>query len=637
MAPLTALFLALAALPGISTADVLKLIEVADGGRTFFDARIPLDNGRVVTSADHDGDGIVDLFSVSQAGGAVIQLNEPLEDPFTFAFPIAISPDGQTLLYGVDGNAGLRLYSVPVTGPATASVRLDQEVAWDLDFNRALISDDGQWAVFEGNQDDEVDYGIFSVPITGPSDAMVKLNPTQEGSNAFGLALIPGSQSATFLFREDLAGRRDVLYQAPVDGSSPAIKIADLGRFGISYFATDAHVVFYRDQALYSVPVGGPPESTVQISFTPEANESISASFFSATPDGQTVVYRVTERDAENTRFTRLYSVPITGPGDASISLMPDGQDLVEYEVASNSRVVYDIRTAEGGRALWSTPIDGPNTEAVRLSPEPQFPNRGSSTFQVSPDGSWVVFQGILRTDQQSELWSVPTLGPSSAAITLSPQLPAASDVFFDFTISPDSQRVAYRVDLEVNDRWDLYSIEIDGPRGSGIKLNGPLASGGDVCANGANCYRFAPDSRRVIYEADADADRQQEVFIADDGQAAAAWVETETTVLEGSGTTLTVDIGAPSVFPVTMDIEQTGGNASPADYSLNRKVVIAPGETTKVIPLSVIDEAVTEPDETARLTLTNIENAAPGSPLTTVIRIKPFGVMFFDGFEPED
>lgn len=245
-----------------------------------------------------------------------------------------------------------------------------------------------------------------------------------------------------------------------------------------------------------------------------------------------------------------------------------------------------------------------------------------------------VVFQADLDEQGVQELWSAPIAGPANASIKLSPPLASNRSVFFDFVISPDSQRVAYRLDLDANDVWDLYGVGIAGPTGSGIKLNGPMASGGDVCANSANCYRFAADSRRVVYEAEVDANNEIELFIADDGLASATFLEVAQTVYEGSVAVLQIDIGTPSVLPVTMDVVQTGGTATTADYTLNGAVQIPPGSTTANVPVTLIADPEADAGETLELSLTNIQNAAMGLPFTTVLTIRPEGEIFSDGFE---
>src|SRR5207244_4314495 len=112
------------------------------------------------------------------------------------------------------------------------------------------------------------------------------------------------------------------------------------------------------------------------------------------------------------------------------------------------------------------------------------------------------------------------------------------------FRISPDSSRVVYVADAEVDGVAELYSVPLDGSAAP-VKLNGALVSGGDVrstCggyaispdstsvayrAHEPQHERFAPfaitsDSTRVVYMADAEIDGQPELFATPiDGSAA--------------------------------------------------------------------------------------------------------------------
>jgi hypothetical protein len=72
--------------------------------------------------------------------------------------------------------------------------------------------------------------------------------------------------------------------------------------------------------------------------------------------------------------------------------------------------------------------------------------------------------------------------------------------------VSPDGTRVVYLADLEVNERWELYSVRIGG--GAPTKLNGPLVSAGDVAT-----FALAPDGVNVVYRADQEVDQQVEIY----------------------------------------------------------------------------------------------------------------------------
>ncbi len=68
---------------------------------------------------------------------------------------------------------------------------------------------------------------------------------------------------------------------------------------------------------------------------------------------------------------------------------------------------------------------------------------------------------------------------------------------------------VVFRADREINNQIDLYRAELDGS--DIIKLNGPLAPGGNV-----KTFSIAPDGRHVAYLADEDNVGTDELYLAD-------------------------------------------------------------------------------------------------------------------------
>jgi len=78
-----------------------------------------------------------------------------------------------------------------------------------------------------------------------------------------------------------------------------------------------------------------------------------------------------------------------------------------------------------------------------------------------------------------------------------------------DSQISPDSSRVVYRADQEADGLVELFSVPISGPTGPVIKVNGPLATGGN-----AGLFQISRDSGRVIYMADQDTNDFLELYM---------------------------------------------------------------------------------------------------------------------------
>jgi len=138
---------------------------------------------------------------------------------------------------------------------------------------------------------------------------------------------------------------------------------------------------------------------------------------------------------------------------------------------------------------------------------------RGDVTdFQITPDGSKVVYIADQNTDNVFELFVVPIEG--GAPLKLNAPLVANGDVlnparFFEavaFQISPDGSRVVYSADQNIDDVFELFSVSING--GPVVKLNGNLTSDGDI-----ELFKISPDGTRVVYFADQDINDVPELF----------------------------------------------------------------------------------------------------------------------------
>jgi len=63
--------------------------------------------------------------------------------------------------------------------------------------------------------------------------------------------------------------------------------------------------------------------------------------------------------------------------------------------------------------------------------------------------------------------------------------------------------------DQQTDTVFELYSVPITGPATEGVKLNGPLVLNGNV-----KTFRISPDSGRVLYIADQDIDNTYELYM---------------------------------------------------------------------------------------------------------------------------
>jgi len=135
-----------------------------------------------------------------------------------------------------------------------------------------------------------------------------------------------------------------------------------------------------------------------------------------------------------------------------------------------------------------------------------------NSDFLISPDSSRVVYWADQQVDDIYELYSVPLAGPHSAGVKLNGALVAGGNIFCEgYQISPDSSRVVYLADQQTDEVFELYSVPLAGPASSGVKLNRALVAGGDV----KDTFQVGPHSSRVVYLADQQIDERWELYSA--------------------------------------------------------------------------------------------------------------------------
>jgi len=182
--------------------------------------------------------------------------------------------------------------------------------------------------------------------------------------------------------------------------------------------------------------------------------------------------------------------------------------NVADYQISSNSQyVVYRAdQLTDGVDELFSVPIDLSNT-AVRLNSVLTNQGNVTETFQISPDGNYVIYLADQNTDNVFELFSAPIDG-SSAAVKLNGDLVSNGNVLSSFKISPDSSRVIYQADQNNNDIFELFSAPIDGSA-SASRLNSNLPSGGDVLGD----FKISSDSSHVVYLADQNNNQVNELY----------------------------------------------------------------------------------------------------------------------------
>ncbi len=270
------------------------------------------------------------------------------------------------------------------------------------------------------------------------------------------------------------------------------------------------YVVYLVDQdvvgvpELYSVPIAGGARTKLNMDFYALPGQ---VRDFVISPTSNRVYYAA---DGEVNNVIELWRVDIDGGASTRLNAeITSSYDIFEYAVGvttgGSERVVYRVgRTVQGEHELWSVPGTGSSASAGKISRSTVTGGGVDPYFQISPNGTRVVYSADATDNGSFNLYSVAITGGSSTQ--LNGALGGAAGVEPDFVISPDSTKVAYRSDELTDNVLELYSVPITG--GTPIKLNSVLPSGGDVAEQA-----IAADNLHVIYRADQVSDGVNELF----------------------------------------------------------------------------------------------------------------------------
>lgn len=398
----------------------------------------------------------------------------------------ALGPDGSRVVV-----RGYDLESVPIAGdepPATiggtAFVDYVLEFAVTGDSSRVVF------ILYPGPGQSE----LFSVPIDGSQPAIRISHDLASHGTVSIFALSPDGARAVYGTRPN-AAELTALFSTPVDGSQPAVRLTPFHVGGRRIDFADVrvgsqHVTYRSDQItdevfeLFSVPIdgSGPP---VQLNPALMTGGDVQSGF-QVDPDGTRVLF--TADHPVDEQF-QLYSVPIAGGSAQLLSgALAAGGDVQPGPGISpdGQRVVYRAdQTVAGQIELFSAPIDG-SAAAVQLS-GPMIPEgdvQGFSPFlqlfAFSPVTARVAYLADQDVDERFELNLASLDAPldgSQPARKVSGALIAAGDVW-DFALSGHGERIVYRADAEVDERFELYLVEIEK---TAKELDGSPAPAGPV------------------------------------------------------------------------------------------------------------------------------------------------------------
>ena len=384
----------------------------------------------------------------------------------------------------------------------------------------------GEWVAFVGDVESAGADAVYAMRRNG-SD-LHRLSPLAAAGAIAQLAFSPDGRR--LLYRGDLEvdGLGEIWSVAPWESAAAAVKLnGALTGAGALYFRVPevgdrlAYVVDTGSgKEAWSVPFTGPSPLGVRLDPPAVGDETLLNVFFR--PDGAHLLIQFHDIVATS---ARVFTVPTAGPLAAAILLAdetPGGcAPLAATFTPDSTHLLYGGFCPPGAAftQLWSVPSTGPAAAAVSLAGS--FASGGQiQGLAISPDSQRLVFSADRLVDERSDLWSVPVAGPAAALVQLNPSLVTNGDVKNNFRISPDSTRVAYIADQLSDERFFPYSVPIAGPSTEAVTLyQGILMTGGDALD-----LAFTPDSARVVFRMDLAVDQRFDLYWAPaDGSAVQA------------------------------------------------------------------------------------------------------------------
>lgn len=230
-------------------------------------------------------------------------------------------------------------------------------------------------------------------------------------------------------------------------------------------------------------------------------------------PSGRDVTYFIISPDSTKVAFLMdlnspglydLYTINIDGTGLTQLNLGVSGSRTVSKSfkfMPDSSRVVFLTNEVAGVRHLYIANAIAP-VNRTQLNSNVRAP---VTLFDIAPNGSRIVFKEASSSSNPNIMSVLPN---ATGEIQLNPVFIGGSGAS-DFVISPLSNKVVYRANQDDEDIYELYSINTDGTGGT-QKVNGTIVTNG---LTKELSFRITANGLKVIYIADQEVDEKFELY----------------------------------------------------------------------------------------------------------------------------
>jgi hypothetical protein len=354
-----------------------------------------------------------------------------------------------------------------------SAIRLNGDLVNGGDVAESRLSHDSTRVLYRADQRFDGVIELFSVPIDGPPEAAMRLNPTPVSGG-------------------------DVIQMSLSEDGSRALFLADTA---------------VNDQfALWSVPVDGPASAAITLNGDLVAGGDVE---LGAKSHGDRVTY-VADALVDD-RF-EAFVVPLAGPASAAVRINPDpvpGGDVLTVEalaLAGEGYVRYAGDPREDETVDWFlAPLDLTSAPHALFGATPHAGNQVVCQAS-SPDRSRAYLCLDLEETGHDGLWSVE-LALDGAPVRLDAGIAQAGSDVTQVAASAESDWVYFRADRAVDERHDLHRVPAAG--GTPILLH-PVPASGAMDVLGNSVLRVTPDGQAVVFLADHATDEKLDLWIAD-------------------------------------------------------------------------------------------------------------------------
>ncbi len=330
--------------------------------------------------------------------------------------------------------------------------------------------------------------------------------PLVTGGNVYDFALSPDGKSVLYLADQDIDTRYE-LYRVSLATPGVATKLNPqllTNRDVMDFVQTPG-----RQQGRVSRrhhddrPVRLVPRRRRQPRRGDEAERRAHArrsvrSGYSVSPDGTRALYRADQQVVDQ---IELFSVALANPGAStkmSSQLVANGNVSSAFAFSPDSTHVAYVadQDVDGVLELYGATVASPGL-TVKLN-GPLTAGGDLCNFTFSPDSQRVAYCADQDTDEVTELFTVALASPGTST-KLSPALVPGGNVHAGYQFSADSSFMLYLADQQVDERIELFRVDIAAP-GVTTKMNGTLVTDGDVWD-----FKFRPDGTHAAYIATQD------------------------------------------------------------------------------------------------------------------------------------